>query len=399
MKAARFEGLRFVLLVYAASRLFYLAAGVLLVKVLPVAPGQTASLDDPFGSMNMWTHYDGEHYAQLAAYGYLNEPSRVSPAFFPLYPLLIRSFAGLFGGPLSLPALALWGVLLSMATLPFAFYFVYRITENGWGERVAQGTVLSLAFFPTSFFLNAAFTESIFLTLSAGALWAAMVRKNLLLACLMAGLATATRNVGIFLLVPLAYEWARNASYYRWRVVYLALAPWGLLAYIGYLWWRFGEPLLFYTEQEKWSRQATGPLTTLENMWKGAKEGARWVYDPESRAGEVSVEQITLYLNSANITYSLALFGLAVVLLLVGLRVLPLGLSAYAFLTVIIPVFFGTPGNPLFGFSRYMLVVFPLFIVLGVLLKNRWLLGAWLLFSAAASLVLCALFVNWWYVA
>ena len=95
-------------------------------------------------------------------------------------------------------ALSLWGPLLSLSFLPFALYFVYQIALDGWGERVARGTVLALAFFPTAFFLNSAYTESLFLALSAGSLWAIRVRKDLLLACVLAGLASATRNVGIF---------------------------------------------------------------------------------------------------------------------------------------------------------------------------------------------------------
>jgi hypothetical protein len=37
--------------------------------------------------------------------------------------------------------------------------------------------------------------------------------------------------------------------------------------------------------------------------------------------------------------------------------------------------------------------------VLGLLSKNRWLLGGWLLLSTLASLLLCALFVSWRFVA
>ena len=101
------------------------------------------------------------------------------------------------------------------------------------GRATARLTVLVLAFFPTSFFLNAVYTESLFLALSAGSLWALRVRQDLLLACLLAGLATATRNVGLFLLVPLALEWAGNRHAYRWRGAYLALAPGGLIVYGG----------------------------------------------------------------------------------------------------------------------------------------------------------------------
>ncbi|HYQ83776.1 MAG TPA: mannosyltransferase family protein, partial [Rubrobacter sp.] len=256
-------GVAFVLAVYAASRLFYLISGSLLAYLVPTSGFQRVTLDVPPGSMNIWSHWDGEHYVRLAMGGYLTPPDDVSPAFFPLYPLLMRSFAELFGGPISKEALSVWGPVVSLLFLPLAFYFIYNIALEGWGERVARDTVLILAFFPTTFFLNAAYTESLFLALSAGSIWAARVRRDLLLACALAGLATATRNVGVFLLVPLAYEWFRNRDAYRWRGLYLALAPSGLAAYAAYLWARFGDPLLFYTDQQKWGREPAGPVATV----------------------------------------------------------------------------------------------------------------------------------------
>ena len=285
-----------------------------------------------------------------------------------------------------------------MVALPFALYFIYQIAENLQGEQTAKIAVTTLAFFPTTFFLNAAYTESLFLALSAGAIWAAMVRKDLLLACVLAGVATATRNVGIFLLVPLGYEWLRHAGYYRWRVGYLVLAPSGLIAYMGYLWVRFGEPLLFYTEQEDWNRQATGPVETVLLSYRQSREGLRQALDPATFPGSSTAQLLDRIMITGN-AQNLALLVLAVVIILAGLRMLPLGLSAYAFLVAVVPAFFGTPDNPLMGVSRYVLVAFPIFIVLGALLKNRWLLAAWLMVSAAASLVLCALFITWRYVA
>src|SRR5215212_8671866 len=256
------KGLGFVLLVYATSRLFYLVAGSLFARIVPVGRFQRVTSDVPFGTMNLWAHWDGEHYVALAAGGYLQSPDNVSPAFFPLYPLLMRSFAELFGGPLSLGALSLWGVIISLICLPLGLYFVYEIALEGWGERTARVSILTIAFFPTTFFFNSAYTESLFLALSASSLWALRVRKDLLLACALAGFAAATRNVGLFLVVPLAYEWLKNAKEYRWRGLYLALAPSGLAAYAAYLWLRFGDPLLFYTEQKHWGREATDPLNT-----------------------------------------------------------------------------------------------------------------------------------------
>jgi hypothetical protein len=396
------KGLGFVLLVYATSRLFYLVAGALLARVVPVGDFQRITRDAPFGTMNLWSHWDGEHYVALAASGYLQPPDNISPAFFPLYPLLIRSFAELFGGPISQPSLSVWGVLISLLALPFALYFVYRIAEEGWGTRAAQGTVLALAFFPTSFFLNAVYTESLFLALSAGALWAARVRKDLLLACALAAFATATRNVGVFLIVPLAYEWLRGEAGREYGLgrgaACLTLASSGLLWYAAYLWQRFGNPLLFYTEQQRWGREATNPLTALRGTLVKAGEGVGRLFDG-GLWEDPSLGRLADHVGAANNAYNLLFLGLALALLLVGLRVLPLSLSAYAFLLILPPAFFGTPQGPLMGLPRYVLVAFPLFIVFGVLLKNRRLLGGWLILSGGASLVLCALFVSWRYVA
>jgi hypothetical protein len=391
-------GVAFVLAVYAASRLFYLISGSLLAYLVPTSSFQRVTLDVPPGSMNIWSHWDGEHYVRLAMGGYLAPPDNVSPAFFPLYPLLMRSFAELFGGPISREVLSVWGPLISLLFLPFAFYFIYNIALEGWGERVARDTVLILALFPTTFFLNAAYTESLFLALSAGSLWAMRVRKDLLLACVLAALAAATRNVGIFLVVPLLYEWIKDIERFRWRGIYLLLAPGGLLAYMGYLWVRFGDPLLFYSAQESWGRQATGPLDTASRAWGAAVEGAGRLLEYDLWA-HPSFGNFADRLAGAGDFFNLAFFVFATVALLAGLRYLPLSLSVYGLLLVAPAALFGTPGSPLMGSPRYVLVAFPVFIVLALLFRNRVLLGGWLLVSTLISLALCGLFVSWRFVA
>jgi hypothetical protein len=391
-------GVAFVLAVYAASRLFYLISGSLLAYLVPTSSFQRVTLDVPSGSLNIWSHWDGEHYVTLALGGYLHPPDNVSPAFFPLYPLLLRSFAELFGGPISKEALSVWGPLISLLFLPFAFYFIYHIALEGWGERVARGTVLILAFFPTTFFLNAAYTESLFLALSAGSMWAMRVRKDLLLACVLAGFAAATRNVGIFLVVPLMYEWIKDVERFRWRGVYLLLAPGGLFAYMVYLWVRFGDPLLFYSAQESWGRQATGPLDTASRAWRAAVEGASRLLDPDLWA-HPTLSNVANQLAGASNFFNLAFFVFAMVVLLAGSRYLPLSLTVYGLLLVAPATLFGTPGRPLMGTPRYVLVAFPVFIVLALLFRNRVLLGGWLVVSTLVSLVLCGLFVSWRFVA
>ena len=392
----------FVLVVFTASRLFYLLAGALLVNVMPIHPFQQ-SLDVPFGTLSIWAHFDGERYVSIAESGYdqaLSFSPRylASPAFFPLYPLLMRSVAALFGGPISPAGLSVYGVLLSLGALYFAFYFVYRIAEDGWGARAAKGTVLALAFFPTSFFFNAVYTESLFLALSAGAVWAARVRNNLLLACLLAGLAAATRNVGVLLLFPLVGEWSERAREYGWRAAYLGLVPAGLVAYMAYLWWHFGNPLLFYSEQAKWGREAAGLNGLPDALWL-AYEDVLPLFDPANYE-PFSFESLVYVLNAANHFYSLLFFLFALTVLGAGWRLLPADLWAYGVAILVVPVLFASATDPLMSTPRFVLVAFPLFIVLGgTVLKNRQVLAGWLLASAVASLVFTGLFVGWHFVA
>jgi hypothetical protein len=263
---------------------------------------------------------------------------------------------------------------------------------------VAHRTVLILAFFPTSFFFNSAYTESLFLALSAGSLWALMVRRDLFLACFFAAFATATRNVGIFLLAPLAIEWLRGIRSYRWQGAWILLAPSGLLAYSGYLWVRFGNPLLFKTAQEDWYRRPVNPPTFAREVLSQAYDGVVTALGPRS----LDVSMLRGLMNrlaDANDAYNLLFWMLAVALLLLGLRVLPASLSVYAFLMSVPVSFVGTPTAPLLGFPRYVLVTFPLFITLASLLEGRRAMSVWIVASAAASLLFCAMFVSWRFIA
>jgi hypothetical protein len=113
----KISGVGFVLAVYAASRLFYLISGSLLARVVPTSSFQHMTSDVPSGSLNIWSHWDGELYVALAQDGYFHAPRYVPPAFFPMYPLLVRSFSELSGGPISEEALSQCGP----SSLSFSF--------------------------------------------------------------------------------------------------------------------------------------------------------------------------------------------------------------------------------------------------------------------------------------
>jgi hypothetical protein len=384
------EAWTFVLAVFALSRLLFMGVGALAAAYLPQAAPAGDPLE-PHGALDYWAHWDGAWYSEIAIGGY-GERVSTSTVFFPLYPMFVRLGVALGSGP------ALWGVMVSLSATLLALYFLYRIAEDLYGSRAARAATMALAFFPTAFFLNAVYSEALFLALTTGAYWAAHLRRNLLLAGMLGSLTAATRNLGIILLVPLLIEWLRYRREFGMKdLAGLALIPAGLLAYVAFLWGRFGDPLVFARQQgEYWGRELTNPVTTLSRAWQAAREGARYLFDPETLFLSTSA---TPALEASN-TLNLAFLVLFLVLMVVGFAVLPPGLSLYTLIVVLLPVLTPAPSFPLMSLPRFVLGAFPVFLVLGYLLSRaRPVLILWLLLSATTGVALTALFTTWRWVA
>src|SRR5215211_5924221 len=379
----------FVLAVFGLSRLFFFGVGELAALLLPWATPPQVVVEP--GYLNQWTHWDGDLYLKIATEGYdLGAPE--STAFFPLYPMLVRAGISLGGRP------ALWGVLISLVATVFALYFLYRIAEKLQNKEVARTATLAFAFFPTAFFLNAVYTEAIFVAFAAGSYWAAYVRRNLLLAGLLGALAAATRNTGVLLLIPLVYLWLHNRSEFGWRGVWkIALVPAGLLGYMLFLWYRFGDPLVFADAQAiYWGRELTNPLVTLAKALVSAAYGLKSVLDPATLFLSTDVSPA----GEASNTFNLAFLVLFLILMGIGFMILPAGLSAYSFVVVLLPVLTASAFYPLMSLPRFVLGAFPLFFVLGYLLsRSRPALYLWLLISSGMGVALTSMFVTWRWVA
>jgi hypothetical protein len=380
----------FVLVVLVLSRLLFLGTGALAAILLPQADPGGDPLG-PAGFLGYWAHWDGAWYSEVATEGYGGrEPA--STAFFPLYPLLVKLGTAVGGGP------AFWGVAVSLAATALALFFVYRISERLFDARAARAATLCLAFFPTAFFLNAVYTEALFLALTAGAVWAALVRRDFMIAGILGALAAATRNLGFLVLVPLLFEWMRHRRELGMRgVLGIALVPAGLAAYAAYLGARFGDPLVFARQQERyWNREVSGPLATLGDAWTAAGIGMEYMLDP---ATLFLGTDATPALEASN-ALNLAFLVFFVFVALAGLFVLPAGFSIYAAGLVLLPVLTPSPRFPLMSLPRFVLGAFPIFMVLGYLLsRSGWKLATWLVFSGGLGAALTALFVTWRWVA
>jgi hypothetical protein len=386
------SGWRFVLVVWVASRLFFLLVGAIGAATLTNADPH--ALREPFaGHMSYWARWDGAWYETIAANGY---DETAATAFFPVYPLLIRMGTTLWLSP------ATAALLISLSSGLVGLYFFHALARDYAWRRAARYATIAFAFFPTAFFFNAAYTESLFLALSTGALWAARIRRNLPLAVGLGYFATITRNFGVFIIVPLAYEVIQYSKGLGWRrlgarVATLMTIPCGLAAYMLYLYLVSNDPLLFSSVQPQISsRTLTLPTETLRAALSTAWDGAHFLLHPLQLFAGTSADASFSFSN----TLDLGFLALAAVLLIASFSRLPRDLWLYSLTLILIPLFSASARLPLASFPRYMLAAFPLFFVLGsVLAEARLVLYTWLFASASLGAYLTLLFVSWRWVA
>jgi hypothetical protein len=399
------------------SRVVVWAAGIAAVLALGRARGwrgfDPGGVTAPFGAAGdvlsaPAARWDSVWYLSIAGSGYGGEPGRA--AFFPLYPLLVRAV----GAPAALvapdaAAHLVTGVVVSAAALLAGLYLVHRLAALELGARVAGLTTALVAFFPTAFFFSAVYSESLFLALSAGALYAGRLGRWGG-AGLLGALAAATRSTGALLVVPLAllYLYGPRAdrdrprdppqdteprSAWRWvadrvrprhrpraEAAWLGLPPAGLAAYLAFLQAVTGDWLAPFRAGEQWYRQFAGPLG---GVWDGAVAAVAGVRQLASGSREpVYFEPAggdPFFVAVHNVgDFAFLLF--AAVALVGALRRLPLAYGAWAACALAVPLSYPVGPEPLASLPRYLAVLFPL---------HMWL-AAWALEHRAARPVLAA---------
>ena len=222
--------------------------------------------------------FDGVYYVTIAQNGYVFGGTQ---AFFPLYPLLMAALAKVGINPVA-AGLA----ISSVAGFVFLDYF-YRLVAAWSSPRVAWVAIATVLASPVAFYLVSVYTESLFLALFAWALWSYR-REHYWTAALGCALLSATRIVGVCLPTVLILRemylffkqsktfCIQNIYKYRqnlYNIAILCLGFSGLFVYMGYLGWRFGDPLLFMSVQSSFgSGRETAQLVLLPQvLWRYGK--------------------------------------------------------------------------------------------------------------------------------
>jgi hypothetical protein len=210
--------------------------------------------------------------------------------------------------------------------------------------------VLYLAVFPMTFFLQAVYSESLYLLLVLGAFVLAE-RGRFAAGGITAGLAILTRVTGLALLPALALlAWRSRDRLRSLGGVALALPVAGVYPLV--LWQQIGDAWAFVHAQERWHRHlsAVGPLG---GIWDALTQ---WVPPGADRQHAI-----------AENAEAFAFLVLLVALTVLAWRRFGAPYGLFAAVSLAIPLSLPSDRWPLLSMPRFGLVIFPVFLALAVL--------------------------------
>jgi len=354
---------------------------------------RAARWDDPtlthdLGAVtDVWARWDSVWFLRIAEHGY-SAASGAASAFYPLYPLTVAGLGRVFFGHYVLA-----GILISLVATFGSFLLLYQLAEERLGADGARRAVLYLAFFPFALFLQAVYSESLYLLLTLAA-FALAERRRFLPAGLAAGLALLTRPTGIALLPALALLAWRERERLR-ALGSLAIAPLLFCAYPLYLWQADGDPWAFVRAQRLWSRHLS-PAGPFGGIWDGLRAG--WAGVEQLASGSHThvywtAVQDTDPIRAATINLeNLAFLVVFVVLTVIAWRRFGAPYGLFAALSLAIPLCVPSHRWPLLSMPRFGLTIFPLFLALAVVGRRPRVHTA---IVAISSLLLGVAIVQW----
>ena len=352
------RGPSFAVFVYLLSRAatFVAAAGIALISKSSVG--------------DVLARWDGGWYLSIVRDGY---PSFVPPgsgvaaqssiAFFPGYPLVVRAVSA----PLGLSPVFV-GCAVSLVAGLVATIGLWHLAMRLSDEDTADRTVVLFAFLPSAFVMSMVYADALFICLAAVCL-IALLDGRWMTAGALAAAAGLVRPTAVALC--LACAWGAFVAIRRggsWRALAApALAPWGALLYLGYLWIHTGDAFAFFHVQSRgWGNR----------------------FD----LGAANIRAVLRHLGEARMTFFVAMLAVVVGGLGIGLWLLvrwhaPGVVVAYVSVVMGLSIFGSNPVSV----PRFLLAAFPLLIPLARGLSPRATMG---IAAASGTLMGTLFFVN-----
>ena len=328
--------------------------------------------------LTAWANFDGVHYLTIVEKGYFGTGS--IQAFFPLYPMLVSIVSRLGINPV------LVGVILSTICFGLALVILHKLIQKDWGKKVATRTIILLLLAPTAFFFTSLYTESLFLLLVVLSFYLAR-EGNFLKAGLVGILAAMTKTIGVLLVPALLVElWQQKKKGVfdkkNWGSIVGSLLPaGGLGAYMIYLQKVFGDALLFLHAQPQFGaqREVDKLILPYQVFWRYAKMVA--TVEPAS---------FTYYTVWLELMSAVVFLGLVIWAFYKTRR----SYAVFAALALLVPTLTGT----FTSLPRYVLVLFPAFVVMAQVLSGKKYVLA-LVISGILLIINTMLFIQGYWVA
>lgn len=347
--------------------------------------------------------WDGLWYTLIAETGYVGGTQSAKAAFWPFYPWLMRSVSAVTGLPLETS-----GYLISNLAFAAALVVLWRLIRLDFDDESARRALWAIALFPTAFFFQAVYTESLFLLLAAGALCAARLGRWWVAGAIGA-LAALTRSYGVLLCLPFLFllwdEFGSDVKRWWPSAVPAALPALGPLVFGWHLQRVQGNALAFVDVQAQWNRYSAMPWQTLRCAFEscfalgGEPDGARLDWLRQFFASPGAIADPGWRMSAANSdVLELVCTLLFIALALWGLRVLPAWQSAYAIPALVIPLFSPSQVHALMSMPRFILPLFPLFIVLGMVVPPGWPTRLSLAVGTTLLVLFTLQFAQWYWV-
>jgi hypothetical protein len=286
---------------------------------------------------------DASWYIVIATYGYEQSPFDATEqhnwAFFPAYPLLLRAAASVTG------EYQLTGMALSSLCFLVALILLHQYARSrGLDRPTADRVVFYLSIYPTAYFFSLPTTESLFLLVTLCAFLAAQ-HSRWWIAGLAGAIGSATRAAGILLLPALgatALMRLVHVQHHRASGVAVLLVPLGLIGFMAVL------------------------AADTGNAWAFRDVQAAWGRSPDPHTALLQLRDVLQRPNELSRSWDFRLLNLGALLLALTSTVVLLlrrdwDLAIYTVGCVGLPL---TSGS-LQALARYVMVLFPVFLVLG----------------------------------
>ena len=297
--------------------------------------------------LEVWQRWDTLHYQAIAERGY----TAFESALFvpPLYPLLMRGLGSLLGGKTLLAGLILSNIFGVAALMAFQRLVVYEFGSLKVGRRA----VLYYLSFPTAFFIFAAYTESLFLLGAILSLFY-LRREKYVAAGIWGAVAALARLPGALLVLPAAYAawmaWQKKKVFRVWAAPLLISVGAAILPL--YAWLGLGlSPF--------------APITTQSGRFHGGLTVPGWNLIMAVKQIAAGVYPIT---NSLDLFFTL--------LFIVGtfyvVKKMPKLYAIYVLSFMALYLFRIAAVYPLLSNSRYMLILFPVFMLMAQEGEKPW---------------------------